>query len=133
MRLKGRHRLLINRPREEVFKFVATDFFANRKMWRSEVEHLEKTSEGAVGAGTTGYERYTDDAGRQAEIYYVVTEYEPGKKFALRGTANAINEEGVREARTMEQPRTTEYQQSSPSVLLLVAPGLLLNMNTNLL
>lgn len=102
--------MLINRSREEVFKFVATDYFENRQRWRPEVEYLEKTSEGAVGVGTTGYECYIDDASRQAEIHYVVTKYEPSKKFALRGTANAINEEGVREARTMGQPRTMDYQ-----------------------
>jgi hypothetical protein len=59
---------------EEVFRFVAVDFFENYRKWSPEVADLKKTSGEAMGVGTTGWQaRY--DAGKRTEARFRVTRY----------------------------------------------------------
>jgi uncharacterized protein YndB with AHSA1/START domain len=71
--------VVINRPIEEVFTYVANPM--NSEQWAGPVTEAKQTSEGPVGVGTTST-RVTDFLGRKSENEYVVTEYEPYRKFA---------------------------------------------------
>jgi hypothetical protein len=85
LRIRGKYSILISRSCDEVFKFVATDLFQNRRLWALEILELEKTSTGPVDVGTTWRERIQDRWGRQGEATYSVTEYKPSEAFAVEG------------------------------------------------
>ncbi len=75
---------VIHRPVEEVFKFVATDFFQNRSKWSTDTNTLElqKISEGPMGVGTIGRDVAEYPDGRYAS-HLLVTEYEPDRKMVI--------------------------------------------------
>jgi hypothetical protein len=89
LRIRGKYNILINRPRDEVFRFIATDLLQNRRSWTTEVLELEKTSDGPMGVGTTWRERVKDRWGREGEVNHTVTEYEPDEAFAFEAIATA--------------------------------------------
>ena len=45
---------IIDRPPDEVFRFVATDHFENHPKWDPDVVEMHQTSPGSVRVGTTG-------------------------------------------------------------------------------
>ncbi|HKP52749.1 MAG TPA: SRPBCC family protein [Chloroflexia bacterium] len=84
--LKLKHKVLIRRPVEEVFQFVATDYFQNRPKWApipKEVEILE-IPEGPANIGVTARYRSEDQWGRIADTTFLVTEYEPSRKLGIK-------------------------------------------------
>ena len=79
--------VVINRPIEEVFAFVTNS--ENITMWAGPVKEARQTSEGPVGIGMTSI-RITEFLGRKSEDSYVVTEYEPNRKFAQKATSGSL-------------------------------------------
>ena len=77
--------VVIERPLEEVFAFVADR--ENDALWAPVVTQTRKTSEGPLGVGTT-YEQSGRFLGRNLEMIFEVTEYEPNRKIGLRLTTS---------------------------------------------
>jgi hypothetical protein len=76
--------IVIARPVEDVFQFIAVDFFKNYPKWSPEVEALEQTSAGPIKVGTTG-RQVRRDQGRRTESTFRVTRYEPERCFSCGG------------------------------------------------
>jgi hypothetical protein len=72
---------VIEQPLEEVFVFVANR--ENDALWAPVVTETYKTSEGPLGVGTT-YEQSGRFLGRDLEMHFEVTEYEPNRKIGQR-------------------------------------------------
>ncbi len=79
--------VVINRPTEEVFAFVAD--IEKMSQWMSELVEAKQTSEGPVGVGTT-YMAVATPLGRRAESTQDVVEYEPNSKFAIKSTSGPV-------------------------------------------
>ena len=73
--------VLINRPVEEVFAYVAN--LENGGEWQTDVQELKQTSEGPLGVGTV-WQEVRQLLGRRVEQSNKITEYEPNKKFSYR-------------------------------------------------
>ena len=76
--IRAQSQITINRPVEDVFKFVSVDFFHNYPRWSPEVIRLEKLSAGEVGVGTTAKQVRCDE-GRRSESTFRVYEYEAAR------------------------------------------------------
>jgi uncharacterized protein YndB with AHSA1/START domain len=79
--------VVINRPVEEVFAYVAKG--DNWSEWATELVESRETSEGPVGVGTT-YTHVAQMLGRRIENGYEVTEYEPNRKFSMKSTSGPV-------------------------------------------
>ena len=73
--------VVIDRPLEEVFAFLADP--ENDAHWTPMVKETRKTSEGPWGVGST-YEQSGRFLGRNYEMPWEVTEYEPNRKISQR-------------------------------------------------
>jgi uncharacterized protein YndB with AHSA1/START domain len=73
--------VVIERPLEEVFAFVANR--ENDALWAPVVTETRKTTEGPLDVGTT-YEQAGRFLGRNLEMHFEVTEYEPNRKIGQR-------------------------------------------------
>jgi hypothetical protein len=80
--IRAESSVLIERPVEAVFQFVAVDFFANYRKWSPEVVALEQTSAGALRQGSTG-RQVRCDAGHRSESRFRVTTYESMRAIAF--------------------------------------------------
>ena len=83
--IKASATTLINCSTEEAFRYVANGFFENHPKWEPAVIKLEKTSQGAIGVGTTG-RQVRNDGGRQSESTFRIAEFEPNRKFSVVST-----------------------------------------------
>lgn len=92
--IKYKSSIVIRRPVEEVFDFVATGFFENRPSWTPYAQEAQKLSDGPVGAGTKGTEIGYDIADRAIVTNYTVTDYVLNRKFGLEGVATFRNING---------------------------------------
>ena len=72
---------VIDRPPEDVFRFVATDHFQNHPKWDPAIEQMTPTSPGPMAKGATA-RLVRRDRGRVMEGIITVTEYEPVRTFA---------------------------------------------------
>lgn len=90
--IKVEHSLVIDRPVDEVFAFVAN--VEDNAQWQSGVLEVRKTSQGPLGVGTTGIE-VRKVMGRRIEITFTVTEYEENRKFSFKTTSGPISFEGT--------------------------------------
>ena len=90
--LKIEKSVVINRPIEEVFEFVIN--VENLPQWAGPVLEAKQSSEGPLSVGTT-QTHVVNFLGRQAEISYEVTEYEPNKKFSTKATSGPIPMETI--------------------------------------
>jgi uncharacterized membrane protein len=79
--------VVINRPVDEVFEFVAN--IENLPQWAGPVLEAKQTSEGPVGVGTT-QTQVAQLLGRRVETSQEVTEYEPNKKLSTKSTSGPI-------------------------------------------
>ncbi len=79
--------VVINRPTEEVFAFVAD--IEKMSQWMSELVEAKQTSEGPMGVGTTA-NAAANVLGRRAESIQEVIEYEPNSKFAIKSTSGPV-------------------------------------------
>jgi hypothetical protein len=92
-RAKIHESLVIHRPVEAVFRFMATDFFENRARWNStspsRTVETAQTSPGPMGVGVTGRE-VVRVRGRESEWTLVVTDYALNQAFAYQATAQRV-------------------------------------------
>jgi hypothetical protein len=65
----------------DVFRFVATDHFANHPSWDPSVVAMTQTSPGPLQTGTTA-RVVREDGGRRTEGILTVTDYRPDSRFA---------------------------------------------------
>ena len=74
--LHSHHSTVIRRSVEDVYQFVAIDFFRNYQKWSPEVSELEQITIGAMRVGVTGRQvRY--DRGYRSEATFRVTRMTP--------------------------------------------------------
>ena len=79
--------VVINRPIEEVFAFLANPDKSSQ--WQGMVLEAKQTSEGPVGVGTTG-QSSSQFLGRRIESTWEVTEYELNRKTAFKSTSGPV-------------------------------------------
>ncbi len=79
---------------DQAFTHVAREFFANKPRWDPDITELIKTSQGEVAAGTTGRETRRA-GGRNYVTNFVVTEFEPERRFVHKGTSGAMAEDAA--------------------------------------
>jgi len=68
--------ILVRRRIEDVYRFVATDFFENYPKWSPEVCELEKLSSGQMRVGVIG-RQVRSDGGYRTEARFQVTHFTP--------------------------------------------------------
>ena len=84
---KIEHSVVINRPVEEVFEFMANP--ENTPLWAGVVREIKLTSEGPIGVGTT-YNVVIELLGRRIESNTEFTEYKPNSKFSTKDTSSPM-------------------------------------------
>jgi uncharacterized protein YndB with AHSA1/START domain len=84
--IKGEGDIVINRPIEEVWKFL-TDF-ENYPNWHKGMAEARQTSEGPTGPGTTV--KVVAKVLGQHAMKLVITNFEPNKKIAWRVEARPL-------------------------------------------
>ena len=118
--LRSHNSVFINRDVEDVYQFVAVDFFRNYRKWCPEVSELEQITHGAMRVGMTGRQvRY--DMGYRSEATFRVTRLIPMRE--LRFASLTKPEFGVcyRFEPVMSRTRLSfEFQLSLPLYLLPV-------------
>ena len=88
--VKAQASILVARPAEQVFDFIAVDFFKNYQRWSPEVVSLEPRSQGPVRVGTT-CRQVRIDQGRRTESTFRVSRFEPGKRVEFEGMSNPFH------------------------------------------
>ena len=83
----GKSSALIRLPLEDVYKFVAEDFFDNYPRWSSEVIELKKLSDGPLARGSL-LRQIRVDHGRRSDSTFRITQLEPGQRIAFDGVSN---------------------------------------------
>jgi hypothetical protein len=118
--LRSHNSVVINRNVEDVYQFVAVDFFQNYRKWCPEVSELEQITHGAMRVGMTGRQvRY--DMGYRSEATFRVTRLMPMRE--LRFASLTKPEFGVcyRFEPVMSRTRLSfEFQLSLPLYLIPV-------------
>ena len=94
--MKASASLMINRPIAEVWDFVAN--IRNMDEWVNGVSDPAPTSEGDWGVGSAFRSDYTY-AGKTHAITYVITEFDPPHRLAMRSTSGPFPFEGGAELR----------------------------------
>lgn len=74
--LRSHNSIVIKRSIEDVYQFVAVDFFANYQKWSPEVCELEQLTGGRMRVGVTG-RQVRRDHGYLSEAYFRVTQMTP--------------------------------------------------------
>ena len=82
--IRVEHTVVIDRPIEEVFAFMAE--VENLPRWAEKTVEARQTSEGPVSAGTT-CTVLNKAMGREMQHDFVVTEYEPYTRYAAKSTS----------------------------------------------
>ena len=90
---------IIARPVEAVFEFVSN--LANNPQWQAMTVEATKTSEGAVGLGTTWRETVRL-LGRRVEVERQTTAYEPSSMFSVATTSGPVQVEATVSLEPME-------------------------------
>jgi uncharacterized protein YndB with AHSA1/START domain len=85
--IKIEHSIVINRPVEEVFEYIANP--EKTPLWAGVVRETKLTSEGPYGVGST-YNNVVELLGRRIESNYEVTEYEPNSKSSTKTTSGPM-------------------------------------------
>jgi uncharacterized membrane protein len=80
--------VVIEKPVDEVFAFVVD--MGNEAKWQSSVVEAELTSEGPMGAGSTGRE-VRMLMGRRVETSYRITEWDANRRYSLESTSGPIS------------------------------------------
>ena len=74
-------RQTIDRPPDQVFRYVAAEHFKNHPQWDPSIVELTQTSPGPMGVGTTARLARLD-RGKRVEGTVEVVAYEPNRCFA---------------------------------------------------
>jgi hypothetical protein len=83
----GKASITIDRPGEEVFQYIAVDFFQNYPKLSPEVIQLEALTNGPVKLGTIARQVRVDQ-GHRSESRFRVTLYEPNKRLCFAGVSD---------------------------------------------
>ncbi len=83
--LRAQAQTVILRPADNMFNFIAVEFFKNYPRWSPEVIELQPTSDGPIRLGTTG-RQIRIDQGRRTESKFRVCRYEQGRCVAFEGS-----------------------------------------------
>lgn len=86
--IKVEESIIINRPVEEVFAFVADQ--TNAPRWQSGLLEVRRTTEGPLGVGTK-HTLVRKFMGQRLEASNEYLEYEPNRWIVFRGTANTMD------------------------------------------
>ncbi|MGD8490264.1 MAG: SRPBCC family protein [Anaerolineae bacterium] len=113
--IEFKNRIVIDRPVEEVFAFVAD--FENVPKWNYYVLEVNKTSAGPLGVGTTYHQTRKTD-----EQDFGVIEYEPTERVVVKTLPHA---QPAFEMRFMFQPLEGGTQMTDAWKLDTGGPGLL--------
>jgi uncharacterized membrane protein len=81
--IKVEDSIVINRPVEEVFAYIATDFFETAPVWFPSLSEVKSAGPVSVGATAEGH-------GRPYTWKLKILEYEPNRKFAWTAIAKVI-------------------------------------------
>ena len=79
--------IVINRPQQEVFDFV-TDL-SNDSKWQSNIESVERVSDGPIGVGST-WRYVTKLLGRKNETEIQMTSYDPPNQASVKAISGPI-------------------------------------------
>lgn len=82
--------LVIERPREEVFDYVADRLFATYPAWADDVETMHPVGDAVTVHGTTG-RLVRIVPGGLIELAVIVTAYQPPGGFAFRAERRAVH------------------------------------------
>lgn len=85
--LRAQSNVLIDRTPEQVYHFVAVDFFDNYQKWSPEVRQLEKLTPGDMRVGVTGRQVRYDD-GQRSEALFQVTRLDPARELRFISISN---------------------------------------------
>lgn len=114
---------VIDRPPEEVFRFIATNHVQNPPRWDPKME-LEQMTDGPIGVGTVIYRRHTHP-GFPVEGTMEVVEFVPDRAFGLfihdgstemhsRLTFEPLDPNATRLMGTLDVPSMTEPMDPAP-------------------
>lgn len=91
-------------PPDQLFRFVADDYFENARKWDTGLLEITKTSEGPVGPGTTGRQARMDLPGLRAEQSLQVVAFERDRLFTVQA---ASADQGTLRATYAFEPKGT--------------------------
>lgn len=107
--------VVIDRPREEVFAFLAD--FENVPRWNPAIEVTRKTTPGAVGVGTTY--RQVRSVPRRIEEEFEVAVFDPPRRLLIDGEIGAFRGRiGYALEATEEGTRLTNWAELEPTTVL---------------
>ncbi len=81
--------IIIHRPQEEVFKFVATDYFDSMPKWSLAHEQLYKLSEDPIHIGSIAKLK-TECGNCDYESILLVTDYQPSRRMVIEETSQSL-------------------------------------------
>ena len=84
----GTASILINKPVDNVFNFIAVDFFNNYPRWSPEVQELELLSAPPLQLNSLVRQVRIDNMQR-SESTFKITTYKVGQKLVFEGVSNA--------------------------------------------
>lgn len=84
----GTAKIIVNRPVEKVFNFIAVDFFENYPRWSPEVKDLELLSEPPLQLNSLVRQVRVDN-GQRSESTFRITAYHVNRKLIFEGVSNA--------------------------------------------
>jgi hypothetical protein len=85
--IRAQASVVIDRPVEAVFRFVAVDFFRNYPRWSPEVRELRATTPGPIRVGSAG-RQVRIDYGRRTESLFRVSELDAPHRVAFQGVSS---------------------------------------------
>jgi len=84
----GTASIVINKPVDTVFSFIAVDFFENYPRWSPEVQELELLSAPPLQLNSL-VRQVRIDNGQRSESTFKITTYKAGQKLIFEGVSNA--------------------------------------------
>ncbi|MGZ8947620.1 MAG: SRPBCC family protein [Methylococcaceae bacterium] len=84
----GTASIVINKPVDTVFNFIAVDFFENYPRWSPEVQELELLSAPPFQLNSL-VRQVRIDNGQRSESTFKITTYKAGQKLVFEGVSNA--------------------------------------------
>jgi hypothetical protein len=84
----GTGSIVINKPVENVFNFIAVDFFENYPRWSPEVQELELLSTPPLKLNSL-VRQVRIDNGQRSESTFKITTYQVNQKLVFEGVSNA--------------------------------------------
>lgn len=79
--------IVIDRPADDIFRFIGDNFFVNYPRWSPEVKELKQISPGKVKLGTRARQVRVDQ-GHRSESIFAVTVFASGERICFEGISN---------------------------------------------